>query len=351
MSQHYNVAGLDLTDADASSKIHRVLLAAMQQQLERSPLAPHCLLNDFSAASALSLNGIALEEGVGLPGRSPYRPYNASSEQTSGSSATSYCEPYWDASHFGLDRVAVFHTATPAEQRAILYRANLALLQEAYAIEKAGMGYMSRMALLAETTQERMLYTLFAADETSHFVQLSPFVHEKPTLANNPFLQLLSEVLEGADKTVLLFVIQVVLEGWGLTHYRALAKDCRSVPLQLTLQGFLQDESRHHGTGVTLFNQAQMSPESHAGIVEILMQFLRMVQAGPQSVVEAIAHVKGHLSQEQKVQILAELDTETHSGTRLQTLRSLMRGDGAGEIVQELDDRGAFRPLPAHQCV
>jgi 16S rRNA U1498 N3-methylase RsmE len=76
-----------------------------------------------------------------------------------------------------------------------------------------------------------------------------------------------------------------------------------------------------------------------------------MVQVGPQNVLGAIAQVKGHLSRSQKIQILEELDTETHSGTRLQLLRSLMRGKSADAIVQALEDRGAFVPLSAHHCV
>jgi hypothetical protein len=261
------------------------------------------------------------------------------------------CAEYWDAAHFGLDRVGLFQEASPDEQRQILALANLQLLQEAYCIEQAGMGYMSRMVLLADTVQERMIYTLFAADETSHFVQLYPYLPIEPTVTNHPFLRLLADVVEGDDKTVLLFVIQVVLEGWGLSHYRALAKDCKDDALAQTLQGFLQDESRHHGTGVTLFNQTTMSRASHAAIVEILSQFLRMVQVGPIGVIEAIAQVKGHLSRAQKIQILEELDTEQHSDSRLQVLRSLMRGDGAGAIVQDLEERGAFRPFAAHECV
>jgi hypothetical protein len=116
-------------------------------------------------------------------------------------------------------------------------------------------------------------------------------------------------------------------------------------------EGFLQDESRHHGTGVTLFNQMFVSPVSRATIIETLALFLQMVRVGPQSVVAAIEQVKGHLSRQQKLSIFEELDTLTHSGTRLNLLRSLMRGEAAGIIVQELEDRGAFQPFPAEKCV
>lgn len=52
-----------------------------------------------------------------------------------------------------------------------------------------------------------------------------------------------------------------------------------------------------------------------------------------------------------KIISLEELDTQTHSGTRLQLLRSLMPGKSADAIVQALEERGAFVPLPAYQCV
>ena len=53
----------------------------------------------------------------------------------------------------------------------ILQLCNLEILEEAYFIEKAGVGYMGKMILLAETTEERMLYGLFAAHDCSgrHF--------------------------------------------------------------------------------------------------------------------------------------------------------------------------------------
>jgi hypothetical protein len=173
----------------------------------------------------------------------------------------------------------------------------------------------------------------------------------KVNSTDDPFLCLLSEVVESVDKTVLLFVLQVVLEGWGLSHYRRLAKECRYPVLAELFSSFLQSESRHHATGTTLFNQITVSEFSQTTILDVLAQFLFMVQVGPQSVLTAVEQVKGHLTRSQKIQILEELDTETHSGTRLQILRSLMGGTSAQSILQNLEERGAFEPLSAHQCV
>ncbi|MBD2446371.1 ferritin-like domain-containing protein [Nostoc sp. FACHB-152] len=259
---------------------------------------------------------------------------------------------YWDAEFFNLHRVQIFQQASLAEQSAILGLTNRSLLAESYFIEKAGVGYMAKMVLLAETVEERMLYGLFTADEATHLSQIIHFLPEiESTNSNDPFLNLLAEVVESADKTVLLFVLQVVLEGWGLSHYRRLAKECHHPILAELFTSFLQAESRHHGTGTTLFNQMSVSADSQAIIMDVLAQFLFMVQVGPQNVLAAIEKVKGDLTRSQKIQILEELDTQIHSGTRLQILRSLMRGASADAIVQALDERGAFEPLPAYQCV
>jgi hypothetical protein len=259
---------------------------------------------------------------------------------------------YWDAEFFNLHRVKVFEQSPVDEQSAILELVGGGLLEESYFIEKAGVGYMAKMVLLAETVEERMLYGLFAADEAIHLNQITNFLPQREmTNTNDPFLCLLSEVAESSDKTVLLFVLQVVLEGWGLSHYRRLAKECRHPELAEIFSGFLEAESRHHSTGNALFKQISVASSSQATIIDILAQFLFMVQMGPQNVLAGIEQVKGHLTRSQKVKILEELDTETHSGIRLKLLRSLMNIKSAYAIFQALEERGAFQPIPAHKCV
>ena len=259
---------------------------------------------------------------------------------------------YWSANHFNLHKVKLFKDATQQEQVAIRAIASQSLLEEAYFIEKAGVGYMAKMVMLAETTEERMLYALFSADETYHLAQIMRFLPQhKPVGTDDAFLRFLADLIEYPDKTVILFVLQVVLEGWGLSHYRSLAKDCQDKQLGQVLTSFLQDESRHHATGVTLFKQSSLSPSSEEVIIEALATFLQMIQAGPQRIVAAIEQVLGHLSRSQKVRLFEELDTETHSGTRLALLRSLMGKDRANVIIEQLEARDSFQPFPAYMCV
>jgi rubrerythrin len=300
MNRQYTIAGLDLPDINKENKFNRILSSALEKT-----------------------NG--------------YSKYQSTSSTN-----------YWNANYFNLDKVNIFEDSTPYEQTLILKLCNNKVLEEAYFIEKAGMGYMAKMILLAETTQERMLYGLFAADEVTHFSQISSFL-TTPTVNNNPFLYLLENVVESDDKTVLLFVLQVVLEGWGLTHYRNIASCCKNPQLKSVLQGFLQDESRHHATGVTLFENISLGKSSQ-DIVEILAMFLQMVQAGPQSIVKAIEQVKGDLSKQDKINIFAQLDTENHSGSRLKILRNLIDISNTQNIVETLEMKGSFQPFKPSQC-
>ncbi len=254
---------------------------------------------------------------------------------------------YWNAEHFDLHKVDIFTASTLEEQTKILHLCNQTLLEEAYFIEKAGIGYMSKMVMLAETTEERMLYALFSADEVTHLALISSFLpNPELVCTNNPFLHLLADVAETPDKAVLIFVLQVILEGWGLTHYRNLAKNCTNTELKAVLQSFLEDESRHHATGVRLCEQVSIEHQSRKTIIEILASFLQMVQVGPQGVVKAVEQVLGSLSRQQKITLFQQLGAEYHSSSRLNLLRSLMTNPQTLSIVQELDARNAFTPLP-----
>ncbi|MEL7067442.1 MAG: ferritin-like domain-containing protein [Cyanobacteria bacterium J06581_3] len=262
--------------------------------------------------------------------------------------------PPWNADCFGLAYSPLFAESSTAEKTQILRLASDSLLSESYAIEKAGVGYMAKMTLLAKTTQERMLYSLFSADETTHLAQLMPFVAhlktaEKTTVESDPFLQLLSSLLETNDRTALMFVIQVVLEGWGLSHYRMLSKTCRNPDLKALFRSFLQAEARHHGAGVILFDHKSLSLQSQSLIEETLAAFLQMIQVGPQRLVAAFSAVKGGLSKGQRIRLLSELDTEAHSGMRLELLRSLIT-QVSPTIAESLAAKDLFMPLSPAQC-
>ncbi|MEL6816109.1 MAG: ferritin-like domain-containing protein [Cyanobacteria bacterium J06598_3] len=260
--------------------------------------------------------------------------------------------PPWNAAFFGFDRVPLFQSSTAAQKNKILQIACQDMLNKVCLFEKVGVGYMATMTLLAETMEERMLYALFSADQAKHLVQLKPLLsHCDDILAvEAPFFKRLESLLESADRSVLLFIIQIVLEGWGLRYYRKLSRHCCNPMLADLFCSFYQSEAKHHRAGMVLFDSASLSDESRTTIIETLVVFLQGIQMGPHWLVEAIAAVKGDLSRSQTLSLLESLEAQRHSARRLDFVRSLIT-PVAPDIAETLDTRNLFSPLPVAQRV
>ena len=262
-------------------------------------------------------------------------------------------ESYWPAAHFGLNRVAIFRAASQQEQGRILAGCSRDILAESYFIEKSGMYFAAKMALLAERAQERMLYSLFAADEAVHFNWIASYATSESIagFADNAFIKLLDEILQSADKPALTCIVQVVLEGWGISHYHALMRDCLDADLRATFEKIIKDEARHHASGVILFNAQPPTANQQAAIIDALRRLLLMVQVGPQAVFAQIESVIGHLSTAQREKIFAELDCERETAKKLVIIKSLIRSTAfADGILDALERAGAFRAYSAIEC-
>ncbi len=261
---------------------------------------------------------------------------------------------FWPAEHFGLDRVTLFRKSSTEERNEILKLCGRSVMAEAYFIEKFGMYFAAKMSLLSESDEERMLYSLFASDEALHFNWISSFVSEDSIAdyARDPFIQFLDEVLQKEVRVTLSYIVQVILEGWGISHYRALIADCRDEELTRIFESILRDEARHHRSGVVLFNEQEPSTDEIEKIVGVLSHLFLMVQVGPQMVVSQIEMVKGRLSTEQKIRVFEELSCERESTKKIDLLKSLIRSANHAEtILGELERSRSLRAYSALQCV
>ena len=262
-------------------------------------------------------------------------------------------QAYWPATHFKLDQVAIFRDASEEDQARILQGCSRDILEEAYYIEKCGMYFAAKMSLLAESAQERALYSLFAADEAVHFNWISRYVAPPETAAPlaNPFIRLLDEILQSGGKLTLVCIVQVVLEGWGISHYHALTRDCRDAELKQIFENIIKDEARHHASGVILFNEQHPSAEQISKLVELLRRLLWMVQIGPQAVVSQLERGRGRLAKAQKASVFDELEAALETARKLETLKTLIRSTAHGDVmVDALEQSGAFRAYSAIEC-
>lgn len=259
---------------------------------------------------------------------------------------------FWSAEHFGLDRVTLFQRASEDERRRVLAACAEGLLTEAYFIERLGLSFTAKMVLLSETTEERMLYSLFAADEATHFHAIAAYLPDRyaDLDPDHQFIRLLADVIREGNKPTLTYLIQVVLEGWGISHYQSMAGDCLSEGLRRTLQRIVRDEALHHGSGVALVKRQSLAEADQTYVVEVLVRLCQMVRAGPQAVVARVEQVKGHLSREQKSRVFRELNASVNTWRKLMLLRRLMQTGPSDSIIASLERYAVFRPLSPEEC-
>lgn len=250
----------------------------------------------------------------------------------------------WSLTSYGLEAVSCLHDLS-AEQSAGL-RTQLARSRflEAYHIEHAGMCFAAKMSLLAQSLHEQKLFSLFAAEEATHFHFIESVIGT-PQTEKDPFIDLLHEIIRSAERRPLIFIIQVILEGWGLDHYGLMKKTCQSKDLQTYLQRILQDEAAHHGSGLSLFNEADLTTAEFDYIQQMLVHFLNMVRIGPVSVLQTLEDCVGPMTTEQQTSVLTQMKAHQDTERKLNFLRELMHKAQAQKTLEKLESKQAFELL------
>ena len=165
---------------------------------------------------------------------------------------------------------------------------------------------------------------------------------------DDPFLGLLARAIDTGRRRVLAFLIQVVLEGWGLVHYRRLARAAADPALRAGLADIVKDEALHHGGGLAVLGRDGLSPADGRAAEAVLVPLLSMVRAGPQRIVARLEQRHGPLGRRGRAHAFAELDTERVAGDQLVLLRGFL--GRAPALAARLDRLGLFRPLSPTQC-
>lgn len=268
--------------------------------------------------------------------------------KSSDGSITSY---HWDSDSYGLHKVDLFLDLDEKTKNLLLSDLSQDRINEAYHIEKSGIAYGSKMTALSETMDERVLYGSFTGDEARHFKLIEKYYDQSRNLdiSENCFLQLLSHMIEKAPKKSLVFMIQILLEGWGLDHYSSMAERCITESLQLDLKSILSDEVVHHGSGVILFEEEGLTKEEREFIMKSLVSFFQMVQVGPIGVMTRLESYCPNLSKTNRLATLEQLNAFEDTEHKLKTLTRLMKKSGANSIIEEMEALGYLKAYTTEQ--
>lgn len=260
-------------------------------------------------------------------------------------------ELYWDAGFFGLPALGLYQCLNAEQQKSILWHCNRMALEEAFYIEKSGMTYAAKMSLLADTNDKRALYNLFCADEASHFHAINAFMLDQPRpYQEQKFLIMLDALINDGSYNVLVYMIQIILEGWGLYHYRNLAAHCRHEPLAQVLRAIIHDEAKHHGSGLVILPQERWTPADSRICLPALREFLELVRIGPTNLLQAFEAVLGPLSTDARLQLFEESDSPVAIAENLKTLASFVSQHCPDQkLMQQLESSAVLTPATARE--
>jgi hypothetical protein len=254
------------------------------------------------------------------------------------------CEDFatlWSLDAYALTHVHMIQQATEEIRLAVARDLARLRLQEAWGIENAGMTFAAKMSLLAETVEAQQLYSLFAAEEARHFHAIQAFLGPVVEPCQDFFVTWLRDMMCHTERRPLLLLIQVVLEGWGLEHYVSLMRTCQSPRLKAILGDILADEAIHHGSGLALFRESEMTQLEYRQAFERLREFLEMVRVGPVAILECLESHLG-LTAQQRQRILTEMCAEAETTRKLKLLKNLMQRAQAFRLLEQLDAQRCF---------
>ncbi len=253
-------------------------------------------------------------------------------------------EILWRKERYALQRSPVFLRLDPAIQDRVLARISRLNLSLSYFIERSGHQYGAKMILLAERMEEKSLYCLFAAEEAMHLRLFENFMNFKPdpALDWHPMLEPLSRVIRDGGRQACILFVQVLLEGFGMGHYRSLMEDCLHPPLVQAFQRILKDEARHHGAGLVLAKESTLTPSERDEVFEYTREFVGALQSA-NWVVRAMEECGGGLSAAELRAHHEAVGTREIFGRRLEGFREMLAKVDREGLLGQLEREGLFR--------
>jgi len=259
---------------------------------------------------------------------------------------------YWDAKFFGLDQVDAFKVLNLEQQSKALQNCSQSLLAEGIHIENRGIDLTSFMISKSNVMEEKHIYSLINADEIEHYYLLSRFLFQEIYPENeNAFIVLLKECINSADSYMMVFFLQVILEGWGMSYYNLLGKGCLDLELKKSIDRIIFDESSHHGTGLVYYKQHdQQSRKQLDMMTDLLATFLHMLRVGPQTIVGHLEREHGGLSAIQREMIFQQMNSYTDTQWRLDNIKKLLRHDLSNTLITRLEKLDLFKAMNPGEC-
>ena len=199
---------------------------------------------------------------------------------------------------------------------------------------------------ISDTIEEKSLYSLFVAEEATHLKEFTNFMNFDIDLKHHwhPMLNCLSQAIQEGEKNTLTFIIQVLLEGFGIAHYASLRDDCSNELLKKTYDQILIDEARHHGAGIILSGKAKLSKLEEDQIFEYTRMFIKALQQADWLFKATSRFTNNDITKEDKSLFYEQIGYTKKLSARLLKLKAMIAKVDQTGLIENLEREDIFTP-------
>lgn len=260
-------------------------------------------------------------------------------------------KPVFDEFYYRMSGTTWWGKASSDQKEQYLWERNKYKLTESVLVENFGFTFNSKLMLLEEDLEIKSLHANFAFDEVAHLNMILPFLFFNPKglEKSNPLLLEVGRCIELGDPAALNFMVQVVLEGFGLAHYTGLASACNHPEMKKVFESIIKDEAFHHGGGTLSLNKKVMNKESGEFVCELLENIVTFFSFWSHPYFRAMNLVQGVLTENQMEIFLEESNARSIASQRVEAVKKLVLNHAPAEIKTSLENIKAFNKIPTHQ--
>jgi hypothetical protein len=249
----------------------------------------------------------------------------------------------WSADRFGLNFSSFYNNLPNVDQEAALSFLSQMNLAMSWYIEKCAYNHGAKMILLSESEEEKLYYCGFTVEEAIHQKEFERLMNFRPAKSDpiHPLILPLTRCIEFADREVSVFIVQVLLEGYGLSIYKSLGESSLSQDLKLVYRRIIQDEAAHHGSGLLITEHNSFNDQQVREILDYIWEFSEAIQ-NPMLIRLSLESVHGKISDHLFKKLLQEINYAANAQKRLDILKGLIaRVDHVG-LRNQLEAKAAF---------
>jgi rubrerythrin len=234
---------------------------------------------------------------------------------------------YWDSRRFRLNTSEVFLSFKKELQEQILKNLSAHSLHTSHAIEKAAITYCARMALLAPTLDEKAFFLAVGQEEVIHLVGFDQYVSDEDKIhpKSSTFAARFGSLVQHSDRETSFLIAQVLLEGIAMNHYEVLRESCIDDSMKSLIDRVLNDEARHHGSGLVLLDESALSEAQIKNMCTVTREVLPMLVGQKQILLQTIqktaAAMQTQIKEEDLLRLTKEINLDSQMSDRTSHLK------------------------------